>query len=99
MASVQRLMVVSADLFWIKGHVSYFRFLNIDQNMSWVNYHTHCLYCDGKAEPEAYLIRAIEEGFPGILKNIGFESLRKLWKNQWTDCAFTVSGVDVGTRD
>jgi histidinol-phosphatase (PHP family) len=31
--------------------------------MPWVNYHTHCRYCDGKAEPEAYLIKAIEKKF------------------------------------
>ncbi len=31
--------------------------------MGWVNYHTHCLYCDGKAEPEAYVVKAIEKGF------------------------------------
>ena len=34
--------------------------------MPWVNYHTHSLYCDGKAEPEAYLLKAIEKGFPAI---------------------------------
>jgi histidinol-phosphatase (PHP family) len=32
--------------------------------MAWVNYHTHSHYCDGKAEPEAYLVKAIEKGFP-----------------------------------
>ncbi|MBN1413474.1 MAG: histidinol-phosphatase [Bacteroidales bacterium] len=38
--------------------------------MPWVNYHTHCHYCDGKAELEAYLIKAIEKGFPAC----GFSS-------------------------
>ena len=30
--------------------------------MSWVNYHSHCHYCDGAKEPEAYVIAAIEQG-------------------------------------
>ncbi|MBN2273474.1 MAG: histidinol-phosphatase [Bacteroidales bacterium] len=32
--------------------------------MPWVNFHSHCHYCDGKAAPEAYLVKAIEKGFP-----------------------------------
>lgn len=32
--------------------------------MSWVNYHSHSLYCDGKAIPEDYVNQAVEKGFP-----------------------------------
>jgi histidinol-phosphatase (PHP family) len=31
--------------------------------MSWVNYHSHTLFCDGKAEPEAYLKHALLNNF------------------------------------
>jgi histidinol-phosphatase (PHP family) len=32
--------------------------------MSWVNYHSHSLYCDGKAAPEDFVKQAIDKGFP-----------------------------------
>ena len=32
--------------------------------MAWVNFHSHSIFCDGKANPEDYVIRAIEKGFP-----------------------------------
>ncbi|MBN1791133.1 MAG: histidinol-phosphatase [Bacteroidales bacterium] len=32
--------------------------------MAWVNYHSHSLYCDGKAFPEDYVNQAVEKGFP-----------------------------------
>jgi histidinol-phosphatase (PHP family) len=32
--------------------------------MPWVNYHSHSLFCDGKALPEDFIIPAIEKGFP-----------------------------------
>lgn len=32
--------------------------------MPWVNYHSHSLYCDGKAAPEEYVIQAVKNGFP-----------------------------------
>jgi len=32
--------------------------------MPWVNYHSHSLYCDGKAVPEDFIKLAIEKGFP-----------------------------------
>ncbi len=38
--------------------------------MSLFNLHTHCHYCDGKAEPEAYVRKAIEMGF----HTLGFSS-------------------------
>jgi histidinol-phosphatase (PHP family) len=28
----------------------------------WTNYHSHCHFCDGKAEPEEYVRRALEKG-------------------------------------
>jgi histidinol-phosphatase (PHP family) len=31
--------------------------------MPWVNYHSHSLYCDGKAAPEDFIARAVENGF------------------------------------
>ena len=31
--------------------------------MSWVNYHSHTLYCDGKAAPEDFIRSAVEKGF------------------------------------
>lgn len=30
------------------------------------NYHTHTRYCDGKAEPEAYITAALEKGFAAL---------------------------------
>jgi histidinol-phosphatase (PHP family) len=38
--------------------------------MSLFNLHTHCHYCDGKAEPEAYIRKAMELGF----HTLGFSS-------------------------
>ncbi|MBP1666459.1 MAG: Histidinol phosphate phosphatase HisJ family [Bacteroidetes bacterium] len=38
--------------------------------MSWYNYHSHSLYCDGKAEPEDFINIAIEKGF----HSFGFSS-------------------------
>jgi|WetSurSiteA1Bulk_404760.scaffolds.fasta_scaffold00960_2 histidinol-phosphatase (PHP family) len=32
--------------------------------MPWINYHSHSLYCDGKASPEEFIRQAIAEGFP-----------------------------------
>jgi histidinol-phosphatase (PHP family) len=32
--------------------------------MPWVNYHSHSLFCDGKAAPEEYVHAAIEKNFP-----------------------------------
>jgi histidinol-phosphatase (PHP family) len=32
--------------------------------MPWVNYHSHSLFCDGKAIPEDFIRPAIEQGFP-----------------------------------
>jgi len=32
--------------------------------MPWVNYHSHSLFCDGKAAPEDFITVAIEKGFP-----------------------------------
>src|SRR6476469_9087346 len=29
--------------------------------MSWTNYHSHCLYCDGTDQPERYLEHAVGE--------------------------------------
>ncbi len=34
------------------------------------NLHTHCHFCDGKAEPEAYVTEAITQGF----HTLGFSS-------------------------
>jgi histidinol-phosphatase (PHP family) len=31
--------------------------------MSWANYHSHSLFCDGKAAPEDFIIAAIAKGF------------------------------------
>lgn len=45
------------------------------------NYHTHCNFCDGKGNPEAYVIEAIERGF----KSLGFSSHAPLKEdNDWT---------------
>jgi len=38
--------------------------------MSFFNYHTHCHYCDGSDEPEAYIKTALEAGF----HSLGFSS-------------------------
>jgi len=32
--------------------------------MSWVNYHSHSLYCDGKANPNDFVKQAVKLGFP-----------------------------------
>lgn len=32
--------------------------------MPWVNFHSHSAFCDGKSNPEDYVKRAIEKGFP-----------------------------------
>ena len=31
--------------------------------MRWTNYHSHCYYCDGSAQPAAYVTEAIRQGF------------------------------------
>lgn len=38
--------------------------------MHWANYHSHCRYCDGSHEPEAYIKAAIEQN----VKAYGFSS-------------------------
>ena len=49
--------------------------------MSFTNYHTHTSFCDGKGEPEDYVLEAIKCG----LKAIGFSSHAPLpYKNNWT---------------
>jgi histidinol-phosphatase (PHP family) len=48
---------------------------------------------------DAHLPDEIESGYAyaaGVLKDIGYKSLRILWNNQWIECAFTESGVDTG---
>jgi histidinol-phosphatase (PHP family) len=46
-----------------------------------VNYHTHSLFCDGSAEPEAYVQAAIELGFEAL----GFSSHAPLpFANRWS---------------
>lgn len=30
--------------------------------MSWTNYHSHCNFCDGSSDPEAYILEAIAQG-------------------------------------
>jgi histidinol-phosphatase (PHP family) len=45
------------------------------------NYHSHCSYCDGKFEPEAHLLSAIEKGF----HSYGFSSHAPLpFQNKWS---------------
>ncbi|CAN5280959.1 histidinol-phosphatase [soil metagenome] len=45
------------------------------------NYHSHCSYCDGKFEPEAHLLSAIEKG----LHSYGFSSHAPLpFPNKWS---------------
>lgn len=34
--------------------------------MSWVNFHSHSQFCDGKAAPEAFIAAAINKGFPAF---------------------------------
>lgn len=49
--------------------------------MSFTNYHTHTSFCDGKGEPEDYVLEAIKCG----LKAIGFSSHAPLpYDNNWT---------------
>jgi histidinol-phosphatase (PHP family) len=38
--------------------------------MAWVNYHSHCNYCDGSDEPERYVLEAFKKDFPAY----GFSS-------------------------
>ena len=38
--------------------------------MSWVNYHSHCIFCDGSDQPEKYIQMALGKGFPAY----GFSS-------------------------
>lgn len=46
-----------------------------------VNYHTHCKFCDGKGEPEEYVLNAIKLGF----HSLGFSSHAPLKEiNDWT---------------
>jgi histidinol-phosphatase (PHP family) len=35
-------------------------------NMPWVNYHSHSLFCDGKALPEEFIKPAVGKGFPAF---------------------------------
>lgn len=49
--------------------------------MSWTNYHTHCHFCDGKAEPETYVQSALQHG----LLALGFSSHAPLpFPTHWT---------------
>jgi histidinol-phosphatase (PHP family) len=46
-----------------------------------VNYHTHCSFCDGSSEPEAYIEAALELGFDAL----GFSSHAPLpFTNRWS---------------
>ncbi len=47
------------------------------------NYHTHCTYCDGIAEPEAVVKAALEQGFDIL----GFSSHQPLSGEEWTMAA------------
>ncbi len=38
--------------------------------MPWVNYHSHCNFCDGSHEPERYVLEALKKDFPAY----GFSS-------------------------
>ena len=38
--------------------------------MSWANYHTHCSFCDGTEDPEAYILEAISSH----VASVGFSS-------------------------
>ena len=38
--------------------------------MPWVNYHSHCNFCDGSDEPETYVKEALKKAFPAY----GFSS-------------------------
>lgn len=49
--------------------------------MNYSNYHTHCLFCDGKGEPEDYIKRAISLNF----HSLGFSSHAPVHvPNSWT---------------
>ncbi|MCD6386637.1 histidinol-phosphatase [Candidatus Sumerlaeota bacterium] len=49
--------------------------------MGWTNYHTHCHFCDGEAEPEAYVQSALRQG----LLALGFSSHAPLpFPTHWT---------------
>ena len=50
------------------------------------NYHTHCTYCDGKAEAETVVLAAIEQGF----NVLGFSSHQPLDGEEWTMLARAV---------
>ena len=51
------------------------------------NYHTHCSYCDGIAEPETVVLAALEQGFDIL----GFSSHQPLSGEEWTMAAGEVS--------
>jgi histidinol-phosphatase (PHP family) len=48
--------------------------------MPWVNYHSHSLFCDGKAAPEEFIVAAINNGF----KAYGYSSHAPVpFASQW----------------
>ncbi len=55
------------------------------------NYHTHCSLCDGIADPETVVLKAIEKGF----HILGFSSHSPLEGEEWT---LSVDGVEEYVR-
>ena len=55
------------------------------------NYHTHCSLCDGIADPETIVLKAIEKGFDIL----GFSSHSPLEGEEWT---LSVDGVEEYVR-
>ncbi|KPU43820.1 histidinol-phosphatase [Oxobacter pfennigii] len=48
--------------------------------MGYSNFHTHCIFCDGKGEPESFVQEAVKQGFDAL----GFSSHSPLSFNSWT---------------
>lgn len=48
---------------------------------NWINFHTHCNFCDGDEEPEKFVKKAIKEGMAGL----GFSSHAPVsFETEWT---------------